>query len=77
MEPESLADELFECVWPFCGVGAQRVNFSSSTIQPKNFIDGKFEQTALKKSSRINEDIREGFVVNHLLEEIKILRNLK
>ena len=19
------ADELFECVWPFCGVGAQRI----------------------------------------------------
>ena len=22
----STADELFECVWPFCGVGAQRVH---------------------------------------------------
>ena len=20
-----IADELFECVWPFCGVGAERV----------------------------------------------------
>ena len=20
------ADELFECVWPFCGIGAYRVN---------------------------------------------------
>ena len=22
----AIADELFECVWPFCGVGAERVN---------------------------------------------------
>ena len=21
-----IADELFECVWPFCGVGAYRIN---------------------------------------------------
>ena len=21
-----IVDELFECVWPFCGVGAYRVN---------------------------------------------------
>ena len=20
-----IADELFECVWPFCGIGAERV----------------------------------------------------
>ena len=24
----AVADELFECVWPFCGVGAYRVNHS-------------------------------------------------
>ena len=22
-----IADELFECVWPFCEIGAKRVNF--------------------------------------------------
>ena len=23
----AIADELFECVWPFCGIGTSRVNF--------------------------------------------------
>ena len=26
-----IADELFECVWPFCGIGAERVNLHSFT----------------------------------------------
>ena len=42
-----------------------KFSFSSSTIhQPEHVIDGKFEQTTLKKSSGINEDIRQVFF-NH------------
>ena len=25
----AVADELFECVWPFCGIGTSRVNFKN------------------------------------------------
>ena len=27
----TVVDELFECVWPFCGVGAWRVSFCGPT----------------------------------------------
>ena len=37
----ALADKLFECVWPFCGVGASRVNPKPSMLYlhriPANF----------------------------------------
>ena len=29
--PSAFADELFECVWPFCGIGAWRVKKPRST----------------------------------------------
>ena len=29
----AITDKLFECVWPFCGVGAWRVNFASSMVR--------------------------------------------
>ena len=36
-----IADELFECVWPFCEIGSKRVNVSWFGIHDKflNFHD--------------------------------------
>ena len=34
-------DELFDCVWPFCEIGAKRVNLPFLTIRIGNF-DGKY-----------------------------------
>ena len=31
-----IADELFECVWPFCGVGALRVKISKISTKGCN-----------------------------------------
>ena len=31
------ADELFECIWPFCGVGAKRGNVLIVVIQANGF----------------------------------------
>ena len=45
----AVAGELFECVWPFCGIGALRVNSDYSSYRnyvrkvgnlSKNIIDG-------------------------------------
>ena len=34
--PRQIADELFECVWPFCGIGALRVKRSDLVIELKS-----------------------------------------
>ena len=37
----AFADELFECVWSFCGVGAWRANFQKKKKKKKimSFLD--------------------------------------
>ena len=32
-----IADELFECVWPFCEIGAKRVNRMISRVANDKF----------------------------------------
>ena len=33
---QQIGDELFECVWPFCGVGAERVNELLNNLSKEN-----------------------------------------
>ena len=35
--PGQIADELFECVWPFCGIGAYRVKDSCKFMDRSSF----------------------------------------
>ena len=37
---QQIAEELFECVWPFCEIGAERVNLQSdeNTIKSTYFV---------------------------------------
>ena len=37
----AVADELFECVWPFCGVGAERVNNKTTHVYLCNEHEGR------------------------------------
>ena len=36
-----IADELFECVWPFCGIGSSRVK---SQMEASLLKDGTFDK---------------------------------
>ena len=36
-----IADELFECVWTFCGIGAWRVNYMITACIMKELIHGQ------------------------------------
>ena len=37
-----IADELFECVWPFCGIGAERVNYTPTHLYSIDFSTSRF-----------------------------------
>ena len=30
---QQITDELFECVWPFCGIGAKKFNRNNGLVQ--------------------------------------------
>ena len=34
----AIANKLFECVWPICGVGAQKVNWKLPTSKDKQKV---------------------------------------
>ena len=40
----AIADELFECVWPFCGIGAERVKEQYSCHVEHNQLIYKTKQ---------------------------------
>ena len=44
-----IADELFECVWPFCGIGALRVKPSSAFTKTPFVSSFDYPQTSFEK----------------------------
>ena len=38
---QQIADELFECVWPFCEIGAERANIEHALSRVFNVIDSR------------------------------------
>ena len=45
-----IADDLFECLWPFCGIGAKRVNIPNIPDEIKGFdSDSHFELLIVKE----------------------------
>ena len=49
----AVADELFECIWPVCGVGGYRVNYVSDTIMKaifKQLLERDQQWSGLAKS---------------------------
>ena len=39
-----IGDELFECIWPFCGIGAYRVNLLKFALGKRNLEKSLIEQ---------------------------------
>ena len=47
---QQIAEELFECVWPFCEIGAERVNSGSVTL---SFTQSKLIALSAKKKKKV------------------------
>ena len=68
----AFANELFECVWPFCRVGAYRVNLQLTTLFKKRLRHRFFSVNFVNFFKNI-------FFMEHLLEtasERRVLRKL-
>ena len=46
---QQIAEELFECVWPFCEIGAERFNSGSVTL---SFTQSKLIALSAKKKKK-------------------------
>ena len=57
--PRQIADEWFECVWPFCEIGAKRVNYWFDVFKgPCNLsvLSDSFLENLWKELQRISVD---------------------
>ena len=45
---QQIADELFECVWLFCEIGAKRVKSLSALEQSQNSFMGSIQKKKVK-----------------------------
>ena len=71
------ANELFECVWPFCGIGASRVKWDKSKQWPlvKCFSEKwRFELILIESWSTFlcQDQLAASFILSHFIQSIVV-----